>query len=295
LFARLAAMWLAFTPYYLELFMGQFSMVQAALLLGILLTAGAAGGHGQRLFGGLWIASVLWKINTAVLAPALARMGRWRTLAAGAALAALTTLPYWLIFPEHAADLWANNFGNTVARPELGNLGFRQLVFAALDAAGAGPEAQAWAQGSVVLAVGGLALALTLWWRETEGGRQSLLRFVSGDRRRRVAQRPFGGYGAQATQGGMGPLAPGATSAQEAPGTSATGLRPGLPREPRPGIGQRVPGQASAQEGLGKGVTPTGGGGTGGRSTGRRGPGICCRCGWRHISWPRRRYGSTTT
>src|SRR3972149_1646029 len=36
LFARLAAMWLCFTPYYLELFMGQFSLVQGATLFGML-------------------------------------------------------------------------------------------------------------------------------------------------------------------------------------------------------------------------------------------------------------------
>jgi hypothetical protein len=165
LFARLAAMWLAFTPYYLELFMGQFSMVQAALILGMLLLAETAEGRGRRLFGALWVASLLWKINTVVWAPVMARLGRWRTVGAGALLAGLTTLPYFLIFPAHAADLWANNFGNTVTRPELGNLGFRQFVFAALGAAGAGPEAQAWAQRAVVVAVGATALVLTVRWQ----------------------------------------------------------------------------------------------------------------------------------
>jgi hypothetical protein len=167
--ARLAGMWLVFTPYYLELFMGQFSLVQGALIFGMLLLAGTKAPRGQRLFGSLWIASVLWKLNTAVFAPALARMGRWRTLAAAAALVALTTLPYFLIFPAHAGDLWSNNFGNTVTRPELGNLGFRQFVFTAMEATGAGPEAQAWAQQAVVLAVGGTALVLTVRWRAAQG------------------------------------------------------------------------------------------------------------------------------
>lgn len=166
LFARLAAMWLIFTPYYLELFMGQFSLVQGALIFGMLVLAvPAEADQAQtarwRLFGGLWLASLLWKINTVVFVPALGRWGRWRTLAAATAVVALTTLPYFYAFPAHAVDLWANNFGNTVSRPELGNLGFRQLVFTALNVAGAGPGLQAWAQRAVVLAVGGLALGLT--------------------------------------------------------------------------------------------------------------------------------------
>jgi hypothetical protein len=166
LFARLAAMWLVFTPYYLELFMGQFSLMQAAAIFGLLLLAGSlvpglAASASRRWFDGLWMASVLWKINTVVFAPALLRLGRWRALAGATALVAITTLPYFLIFPDHAADLWANNFGNTVARPELGNLGFRQFVFTLLDAAGAGPAVQAWAQRGAVVAAGGLSLALT--------------------------------------------------------------------------------------------------------------------------------------
>ena len=36
LFARLAAMWLAFTPFYVELMFGQFSFVQGALVLTLL-------------------------------------------------------------------------------------------------------------------------------------------------------------------------------------------------------------------------------------------------------------------
>jgi hypothetical protein len=39
LFARLAMMWLVFSPYYLELFMGQFSLVQAALVWGMMVVA----------------------------------------------------------------------------------------------------------------------------------------------------------------------------------------------------------------------------------------------------------------
>jgi hypothetical protein len=227
-FAVLAAMWLAFTPYYLELFMGQFSMVQAALIFGMLLLGGAADRRGPRLFGALWVGSVLWKINTVILAPALAWMGRWRTLAAGAALAAATTLPYFLIFPAHAGDLWANNFGNTMVRPELGNLGFRQLVFAALDAAGAGPGAQAWTQLAVVLAVGGTALALTAGWRAVEGRRQ-----------RMPAGQGINGYGAREAEPGEG-------AAREGAGQAGAGMRRGEPGAQGGSMRQAVTGEASA-------------------------------------------------
>jgi hypothetical protein len=168
---RLAAMWLVFTPYYLELFMGQFSLVQAALILGMLLVvSGPARQPGILQVGRrrgpaldvLWMLSVLWKINTVVFAPVFLRLRRWRGLALVAALAAAVTLPYFIVFPAHWRDLVRNNFGNSVAGHELGNLGFRQLVFEVLAAAGASPAAQRMAQAGVVVAVGGSALALTL-------------------------------------------------------------------------------------------------------------------------------------
>ncbi len=169
--ARLAAMWLVFTPYYLELFMGQFSLVQAALVFGLLLLADQSlTTTDQTLtdlktlrvyFGLIWIASVIWKINTIVFVPVLARLRRWRTLVVGGLVTAVVTLPYFALFPAHWGDFVANNFGNTVAGHELGNLGFRQLVFEALAVLGATPSVQRVAQWVVVAAVILIALALT--------------------------------------------------------------------------------------------------------------------------------------
>jgi hypothetical protein len=181
---RLAAMWLVFTPYYLELFMGQFSLIQAALIFGMLLLASelpqtrssnnepAQGGFANLvaatsvaghagLFDLLWIASLLWKINTVVFVPVLARLQRWRALAAGGLLAAALTLPYFAIFPAHWRDFVVNNFGSTVAGHELGNLGFRQLVFEILSVLGAGAGLQRMAQLAIVAVVVLTALALT--------------------------------------------------------------------------------------------------------------------------------------
>jgi hypothetical protein len=171
--ARLTAMWLVFTPYYLELFMGQFSLIQAALILGMLLlvikherleTAAGATDRGFRAlewFDLIWIASILWKINTVVFGPVYLRLRRWWALAAAGLVTAALTLPYFAIFPTHWRDFLLNNFGNTVAGHELGNFGFRQLVYEVLAEMGAGADLQRVAQMAVIVLVVLAALALT--------------------------------------------------------------------------------------------------------------------------------------
>ena len=165
LFARLAGMWLVFTPYYMELFMGQFSMVQAALVWGMMvlvLGATAATARRQRLFDGLWIVSVLWKITTVLFVPVLWRLGRWRAMLAAAVVGFLATVPYFLVFPAHWADFVRNNAGGQVAGHELGNLGLRQLVYELLAAAGASAAVQQGVQFVLVLTVLTVALWVTL-------------------------------------------------------------------------------------------------------------------------------------
>jgi hypothetical protein len=168
---RLAAMWLVFTPYYLELFMGQFSFIQAALVFGMLLVAYKPRSGGPLLavptaslparFDVLWVASLLWKINTVLFTPVYLRLRRWRALAAAILLGAALTFPYFLVFPAHWPDLLANNLGQSVRGHELGNLGLRQLVFELLALGGAGPGLQGIAQAAIVVFVLVAALALT--------------------------------------------------------------------------------------------------------------------------------------
>lgn len=168
--ARLAAMWLVYTPYYLELYMGQFSFVQGALVFLMLLAAGlrtAAYASLTARFDLPWIASVLWKQNTALFAPLMARLGRWRALAGLAALVALTSLPYFLLVPGSAAA-FMRNLQSDPPWFQLGNLGFRQLVFDAMWSAGdvLGVEipaaSYAAAQTAVVVVFLALPLALTV-------------------------------------------------------------------------------------------------------------------------------------
>jgi hypothetical protein len=164
-------MWLVFTPFYLELFMGQFSFIQAALIFGMFLAAVKRPSGGPVLaqaavdppqrFDVLWIASLLWKINTVLFTPVFVRLRRWRALTVAILLGALLTLPYFLVFPAHWRDLVANNIGQSVRGHELGNLGLCQLVFELLALVNAGPALQSIAQGAVVVVVLAAALALT--------------------------------------------------------------------------------------------------------------------------------------
>ena len=163
--ARLAAMWLCFTPYYLELYMGQFSFVQGALVFLMLLAA--VGGSITARLDLPWVASVLWKQNTALFAPLMARLGRWRALAWLAALAIVTSLPYFILVPGSGAA-FLRNLQSEPPWFQLGNLGLRQLVFDALWAAGdawgleIGSAGHVLVQRAVVVLSLAFPLALTL-------------------------------------------------------------------------------------------------------------------------------------
>ena len=177
-FALLASMWLCFTPFYLELFMGQFSLVQGALIFGMLAAAPLLAGErseaqsetGWGLWEPLWLTSILWKINTIVFAPVLLRLRRFRILTITAVVLSLTTIPYFLVFPAHARDFLVNNFGDSVTHYELGNLGFRQFVFELLAALGASPAAQRLAQLAVVVIAAGSALLITFYFLDGQLG-----------------------------------------------------------------------------------------------------------------------------
>jgi len=163
--ARLAAMWLCYTPFYLELYMGQFSFVQGALVL-IMLLAAASAPWGAR-YDLPWVASVLWKQNTALFAPLMARLGRWRALGILTGLVAFTALPYFALVPG-SAPAFLRNLESGSPWFQLGNLGFRQLVFDAMWSAGdvLGFEIPtSWytaAQTAVVILFLALPLALTV-------------------------------------------------------------------------------------------------------------------------------------
>lgn len=113
-------MWLCYTPLYLEWHMGQFTLALAGLTYAMLLAYEA-----NRLAAGdcWWVAGVLWKQLGAYLAPLLLRLKRWRTLGLAAALGLVSTVPYFLLFPEDWTFYWDAQQHPIVIHA--GNLGFQ--------------------------------------------------------------------------------------------------------------------------------------------------------------------------
>ena len=163
--ARLTAMWLCYTPYYLEIYMGQFSFVQGTLIYVMLVLAAR-----PRLgwgFDSAWVSSVLWKQNTALFLPLMVRLKRWRALLGLATLILLTSVPYFVLY-RGSLDAFMRNLVSERPWFQLGNLGFRQFVFDVMwsldDVLRLGLPESAYlaAQWAVVATLGTLALALVL-------------------------------------------------------------------------------------------------------------------------------------
>jgi len=127
--AVLASMWLMCTPFYLEIYLGQFTLVQAALVWALLLASESRLSWQSDVW---WALSLLWKQNTALLMPIYLRERRWRSLlAVGAAVVALS-LPYWLAMPGSLNDFMRNLDAGQPGH-QLGNLGMRQWLYSIMS------------------------------------------------------------------------------------------------------------------------------------------------------------------
>lgn len=118
-------MWLAYSPYFLELYMGQVSFWAASLLFWLVV-----GLHsGRKWAGGLcWASALLVKPNALILAPALLKLRAWRVLTWGLLAGALTSLPYFLLHPASWATFFATNIADAPVQGALthaGNLGLQ--------------------------------------------------------------------------------------------------------------------------------------------------------------------------
>jgi len=95
-FLPAAAMWLGFTPYYVEIFMGQanFFMASAVFFMCVAFT-------GQKKFraGFWWIVSLFVKMATLILIPLLWIHGQKKTVLIGISLILLTTALYFITMP----------------------------------------------------------------------------------------------------------------------------------------------------------------------------------------------------
>jgi hypothetical protein len=127
LFAYLAAMWLMFTPFYLEQFMGQLTFVMSVLIFAFALSY--ARGK-MTSFDWSWTLSVVLKHLTLIYLPILIRIKRYRTIAIGVALLAATALPYYLLGPSSDVSRFARSNFDLSLYPLPGNYGVLALLMA---------------------------------------------------------------------------------------------------------------------------------------------------------------------
>ena len=118
-------MWLAFSPYFLELYMGQVSFWAASLLFWLIV-----GLHSDRKWTAsfCWAGALLVKPNALILAPALLKLRVWRVLVLGLLVGLLTSLPYFLLYPDSLAAFLATNVHGAPVQGALthaGNLGLQ--------------------------------------------------------------------------------------------------------------------------------------------------------------------------
>ena len=124
------ALTLAFYPYYLELYIGQYSWLQAVLFFATCI------GLAQRktLSAGLaFAASLAWKGNTLLLLPALWRGRRTRLALLCLAAVVLFCAPYFAMHPQTLAEFGRNFASDYPAGFTRGNLGMQRLADRALD------------------------------------------------------------------------------------------------------------------------------------------------------------------
>ena len=118
-------MWLAYSPYFLELYMGQVSFWAASLLFWLIVSLH----RGRKWAAGFgWAGALLVKPNALILAPALLRLRAWRVLVLGLLAGLLTSLPYFLLYPASLAAFFAANVHSAPVQGALthaGNLGLQ--------------------------------------------------------------------------------------------------------------------------------------------------------------------------
>lgn len=121
-------MWLAPTPLYLELYMGQVSLWAASLLFYLFYALD----RGETRCAGLtWTAAVLVKPNALLLLPAFVRQRLWWPLACCGLAVLCTSLPHFALFPGSWEIFGQLNLGAGQVEGALthaGNLGLWGLL-----------------------------------------------------------------------------------------------------------------------------------------------------------------------
>ena len=121
-------LWLAPTPLYLELYMGQVSLWAASLLFYLFYALD----QGETRRAGLaWTAAVLIKPNALLLVPAFVRQRHWWPLALCGAVVVCTSVPHFALFPGSWDTFCQLNLGALQVEGALthaGNLGLWGLL-----------------------------------------------------------------------------------------------------------------------------------------------------------------------
>jgi len=116
-------MWLAFSPYFLELYMGQVSFWAASLIFYLIVGLDR---NKQRWMGFVWAAALLVKPNALILIPGLLRLRALRILVIGLSVILVSSIPYFMVHPDSfTAFIQINTQGGHVkgALTHAGNLG----------------------------------------------------------------------------------------------------------------------------------------------------------------------------
>lgn len=134
--AWMAVFWLCFTPYYLELFMGQFTFMTA----GLLTLSWLALDRRREWTGALWLTlSICLKHVGLVLLPPLLALRRWKAASLAVAVPALLSTLYFAANPAELR-LFLDVFAYGTPNPfHAGNLGLVALIGNILRLAGRGP------------------------------------------------------------------------------------------------------------------------------------------------------------
>ncbi|MBN1880006.1 DUF2029 domain-containing protein [bacterium] len=123
------SMWLIYSPYYIELHIGQQSMVTATLIhLALIAHLQNKPDHRDACY----IGSVLWKINTALYLPVFVKLRRWKTISILGILAILSSLPYFLLVPGSLPE-FLSYFRHKFIAAGPNSLGLSTLIIQFLD------------------------------------------------------------------------------------------------------------------------------------------------------------------
>lgn len=125
LLARLTAMWLMFTPFYIEQYMGQLTFVMAALVFAMVFCHSRGRTRG---FDWSWILSVLTKHLTILFVPVFLRLRRHRAIVICLCLVVAATLPHILIFGSAGLSKFRHDNFELAIRSHAGNFAVLALV-----------------------------------------------------------------------------------------------------------------------------------------------------------------------